>query len=113
MHTLILVKESCELFSFGLGANGQLGHGATTNSLKPCSLEGDYWTASGKAGTLVDGCSMEGTDVDTPRILKGIFAGGDQSFVTIHKVHLPDSSTCTDEPMVSWSSCTIVNLLLS
>ena len=99
MHTLVFVKATFEMWSFGLGANGQLGLGGTSNSLKPASVQGSYWTtpvSCGKAEVLVDGPSAEGSDVDSPRFVKGIFSGGDQSFVTIQTVVM----SSTDDPMV-------------
>ena len=100
MHTLVFVKATFELWSFGLGANGQLGLGGTSNSLKPASVQGSYWTSPvscDKAEVLVDGPSTEGTNVDPPRVFRGIFSGGDQSFVTVQTV----VKTSADEPMVS------------
>ena len=88
MHTLVLVKDSCELLSFGLGANGQLGGGKTVNSLQPTPTNGDNWTVpviSEATGTLADAKLTEESSVDC-RILKGIFSGGDQSFATM-EVH--------------------------
>ena len=100
MHTLVLLKTTCELFSFGLGANGQLGRGTTSNSLEPSLLKSDYWTAPVITGTLLDAQPPEENQVDSAdcRVLKGIFAGGDQSFATIisGNLDLPDY-----EPMVS------------
>ena len=83
MHTLVLVKDSCEVLSFGLGANGQLGRESTSNSLQPDPIQGDYWTApviseAAAAGTLLDASLTGGGG----RVLKGIYAGGDQSFAT-------------------------------
>ena len=86
MHTLVLVKDSCEVLSFGLGANGQLGRESTSNSLQPDPILGDYWTApviseAAAMGTLLD-VSLAGGGGGGARVLKGIYAGGDQSFAT-------------------------------
>ena len=87
MHTLVLVKDSCEVLSFGLGANGQLGKDTTSNSLQPDPIQGDYWTASviseaaAATGTLLDATLAGGGGGG--RVLKGIYAGGDQSFATV------------------------------
>ena len=100
MHTLVFVQGTFELWSFGLGANGQLGLGGTSNSLKPASVQGSYWTtpvSCEKAEVLVDGPLAEGTNVDPLRIFKGIFSGGDQSFITVQTIVIPS----TDDPMVS------------
>jgi hypothetical protein len=100
MHTLVLVKDSCEVLSFGLGANGQLGKENTSNSLQPDPIQGDYWTApviseAAPTGTLLDASLAGGGGGG--RVLKGIYAGGDQSFTTT-VVH-------TQETMVSVQLC--------
>ena len=87
MHTLVLVKDSCEVLSFGLGANGQLGRDNTSNSLQPDPIQGDYWTApviseAAATGTLLD-ASFTGGGGGGGHILKGIYTGGDQSFATV------------------------------
>ena len=82
MHTLVLVKDSCEVLSFGLGANGQLGRDNTANSLKPDPIKGDYWTAPTATGTLLD-AHLTGESSADCRVLKGLYAGGDQSFATV------------------------------
>lgn len=88
MHTLVLVKGSCEVLSFGLGANGQLGRSKTSNSLQPDPIQGNYWTVpvisevAGATETLSGVSAGEGTPLDS-RVLKGLYAGGDQSFVTV------------------------------
>ena len=88
MHTLVLVKDSCEVLSFGLGANGQLGKNNTSNSLQPDPVQGDYWTApviseAAATGTLLNASLAGGGGGGGGRVLKGIYAGGDQSFATI------------------------------
>ena len=94
MHTLVLVKDPCEVLSFGLGANGQLGRNSTSNSLQPDPIQGGYWTApaiseTAATGTLLD-ASLAGEGGGGGRVLKGVYAGGDQSFVTT-VVHAHDT----------------------
>ena len=92
MHTLVLVKGLCEVLSFGLGANGQLGRENTSNSLQPDPIQGDYWTApviseAAATGTLLDASLAGGGG---GRVLKGIYAGGDQSFAIV-VVHVQET----------------------
>ena len=105
MHTLVLVKDSCEVLSFGLGANGQLGRESTSNSLQPDPIQGDYWTApviseAAATGTLLD-ASLAGGGGGGGRVLKGIYAGGDQSFTTtVVQAQETMVSTCTHDIMM-------------
>ena len=103
MHTLVLVKDSCELLSFGLGASGQLGSGSSSNLLEPSPIKGDNWTAPVISGRLSDTQLTEGTPVDG-RTFKGIFAGGDQSFATIVV------SCNSEESMVCKNNCLLVSI---
>lgn len=99
MHTLVLVKDSCEPFSFGLGANGQLGSDSTSNSLKPSPLRGRCWTVPVIGATLSNEHLTDGTPVDR-QVLRGIFAGGDQSFATVH-VHVDFQERMVSQAIVT------------
>ena len=87
MHTLVVVKDSFEVLSFGLGANGQLGRDSTSNSLQPDPIKGGYWTApvsdDTDMKTMLDTYIARENSVDGGQVLKGVYAGGDQSFATV------------------------------
>ena len=86
-HTLALIDSTGKLYSFGLGANGQLGTSATTNQKTPTPVHGGWLpsTSLQEEGDLID----FGTPVDLVPlaehgfVVKRVFAGGDQSFVSV------------------------------
>ena len=125
MHTLVLVKDSCEVLSFGLGANGQLGRESTSNSLSPTRPHSGGpldWapviSEAAAAGTLLD-TSLAGGGGGGGRVLKGIYAGGDQSFATtVVQAQETMVSTCTHDIMmlkiinvVDFIKCTLTHSL--
>ncbi|XP_009077375.1 PREDICTED: probable E3 ubiquitin-protein ligase HERC4 isoform X3 [Acanthisitta chloris] len=71
-HTSAFVPSSGRIYSFGLGGNGQLGTGTTSNRKSPFTVKGNWIPYS----TL---CPMT-TDSEECYCVKRIFSGGDQSF---------------------------------
>ncbi|XP_078269385.1 putative E3 ubiquitin-protein ligase HERC4 isoform X2 [Rhinoraja longicauda] len=65
-HTLAFVPSSGKIYSFGLGGNGQLGTGSTSNRKSPSTVKG-AWIPYG-SNTQKSFC------------VRKIFSGGDQSF---------------------------------
>ena len=80
-HTVVLLKESGRLLSFGLNRSGQLGC-ATNKSLvqtaPPFVVEGDWLPHS----SLED--FKHGSLVGRGNVVRRVFAGGNQSFATIY-----------------------------
>ena len=58
------VSNSTKLYSFGLGGNGQLGVGSTNKYLNPISIKAKFVS-------------------DQNSVVKQVFSGGDQCFVTV------------------------------
>uniref|UniRef100_UPI00358F9D47 probable E3 ubiquitin-protein ligase HERC4 n=1 Tax=Myxine glutinosa TaxID=7769 RepID=UPI00358F9D47 len=73
-HTLAFVPACGLIYSFGLGGNGQLGIGSTTNRKSPFPVKRSLAprTQSNTSSDGAGGC-----------VQQSIFAGGDQSFVYI------------------------------
>ncbi|KAM4636375.1 putative E3 ubiquitin-protein ligase HERC4 isoform 2-T3 [Discoglossus pictus] len=71
-HTLAFVPSSGRIYSFGLGGNGQLGTGSTSNRKSPFTVKGNWLSHSDFAQNLgiAEACYC----------VKKIFSGGDQSF---------------------------------
>uniref|UniRef100_UPI00398EDCE3 probable E3 ubiquitin-protein ligase HERC4 n=1 Tax=Pristiophorus japonicus TaxID=55135 RepID=UPI00398EDCE3 len=71
-HTLAFVTSSGKVYSFGLGGNGQLGTGSTSNRKSPCTVQGAWVPYDGPDSPVLNArdnfCN------------KRIFSGGDQSF---------------------------------
>ena len=79
------VPSNGRVYSFGLGANGQLGIGSGSRSLTPCSVVGPFVTPEGNNGNqLLSECQNK-----EPCVVTSIYAGGDHSFATaiLSKVH--------------------------
>ncbi|XP_017135160.2 probable E3 ubiquitin-protein ligase HERC4 isoform X1 [Drosophila miranda] len=75
-HTLALVPSGGRVYSFGLGASGQLGTRNTISQTLPKVVIGPWVSPSGSA--LME--SSEGADESV--VIRKIFSGGDQSIVT-------------------------------
>ncbi len=80
-HTVVMLKESGRLLSFGLNKSGQLG--CTTSkplieTTPPFVVEGEWLPYS----TLEE--FAHGSPVDKGNVVKRIFAGGNQSFAIIY-----------------------------
>uniref|UniRef100_A0A8C6FY16 HECT and RLD domain containing E3 ubiquitin protein ligase 4 n=1 Tax=Moschus moschiferus TaxID=68415 RepID=A0A8C6FY16_MOSMO len=71
-HTSAFVPSSGRIYSFGLGGNGQLGTGSTSNRKSPFTVKGNWFPYNGQCPPDFD--SVEYFCV------KRIFSGGDQSF---------------------------------
>ncbi|OCT70081.1 probable E3 ubiquitin-protein ligase HERC4 isoform X2 [Xenopus laevis] len=84
-HTLAFVPSSGRIYSFGLGGNGQLGIGSTSNKKSPSMVKGNWLTHEDYVRRLpeANGCYC----------VKRIYSGGDQSFAhyfTIQNCLPPD-----------------------
>ncbi|XP_067408714.1 probable E3 ubiquitin-protein ligase HERC4 isoform X3 [Emydura macquarii macquarii] len=71
-HTSAFVPSSGRIYSFGLGGNGQLGTGSTSNRKSPFTVKGNWIPYSGQCPPT--------TDSEEYYCVKRIFSGGDQSF---------------------------------
>ncbi|NWW65047.1 HERC4 ligase, partial [Ifrita kowaldi] len=71
-HTTAFVPSSGRIYSFGLGGNGQLGTGTTSNRKSPFTVKGNWIPYSTQ-------CLMS-PDNEECYCVKRIFSGGDQSF---------------------------------
>ncbi|XP_007895541.1 probable E3 ubiquitin-protein ligase HERC4 isoform X3 [Callorhinchus milii] len=84
-HTLAFVPSSGKLHSFGLGGNGQLGTGFTSNRKSPSIV---------KAAWAVHNVSSPPDVDDDYFCVKAIYSGGDQSFA--HYTSLQNSLPADD-----------------
>ncbi|NXD67972.1 HERC4 ligase, partial [Eolophus roseicapillus] len=71
-HTTAFVPSSGRIYSFGLGGNGQLGTGTTSNRKSPFTVKGNWLPYSTQ-------CPIT-TGSEECYCVKRIFSGGDQSF---------------------------------
>ncbi|NXJ08000.1 HERC4 ligase, partial [Odontophorus gujanensis] len=71
-HTTAFVPSSGRIYSFGLGGNGQLGTGTTSNRKSPFTVKGNWLPYSTQ-------CPIP-ADSEQYYCVKRIFSGGDQSF---------------------------------
>ncbi|NXO01064.1 HERC4 ligase, partial [Rhinopomastus cyanomelas] len=71
-HTTAFVPSSGRIYSFGLGGNGQLGTGTTSNRKSPFTVKGNWIPYSTQ-------CPLT-PDSEEFFCVKRIFSGGDQSF---------------------------------
>ena len=82
-----MIETTGKIYSFGLGANGQLGTSTTTNQKLPAPVHGGWLSSNTlqEEGDLID----FGTPVDLVPlaehgfVVKRVFAGGDQSFASV------------------------------
>ena len=65
------------MFSFGKGSNGQLGSGHSCITMSPVAVSG-HWLSPNR----IEDCSYA-SPVDGGHVVKGVYAGGDQSFTTV------------------------------
>uniref|UniRef100_A0A4W3GEK6 HECT and RLD domain containing E3 ubiquitin protein ligase 4 n=1 Tax=Callorhinchus milii TaxID=7868 RepID=A0A4W3GEK6_CALMI len=78
-HTLAFVPSSGKLHSFGLGGNGQLGTGFTSNRKSPSIVKAAW--AVHNVSSPPGKCQSTSHDVDDDYFcVKAIYSGGDQSF---------------------------------
>ncbi|XP_053163447.1 probable E3 ubiquitin-protein ligase HERC4 isoform X4 [Hemicordylus capensis] len=71
-HTSAFVPSTGRIYSFGLGGNGQLGTGSTSNRKSPFPVKGNWLPYGGQIPPDSDGGEYY--------CVKRIFSGGDQSF---------------------------------
>ncbi|NWW90802.1 HERC4 ligase, partial [Rhynochetos jubatus] len=71
-HTTAFVPSSGRIYSFGLGGNGQLGTGTTSNRKSPFTVKGNWLPFSTQRPITIDS--------EECYCVKRIFSGGDQSF---------------------------------
>ncbi|XP_016850770.1 probable E3 ubiquitin-protein ligase HERC4 isoform X3 [Anolis carolinensis] len=79
-HTSAFVPSTGRIYSFGLGGNGQLGMGSTSNRKSPFPVKGNFLPFNGQIPL--------NSDRDEYYYVRRIFSGGDQSFS--HYVTLQD-----------------------
>ncbi|KAF7247412.1 putative E3 ubiquitin-protein ligase HERC4 [Varanus komodoensis] len=85
-HTSAFVPSTGRIYSFGLGGNGQLGMGSTSNRKSPFPVKGNWLPYDGRLPLKSDG--------EEYYCVKRIFSGGDQSFS--HYVTPQDSVPADD-----------------
>lgn len=77
-HTLAHVSKTGRLFSFGLGACGQLGIDAVDQHNSPCQVHGPFMPHQPPADTMTAMCvDNEGS----PLVIRKMYTGGDHCFV--------------------------------
>ncbi|XP_073935089.1 probable E3 ubiquitin-protein ligase HERC4 isoform X4 [Castor canadensis] len=97
-HTSAFVPSSGRIYSFGLGGNGQLGTGSTSNRKSPFTVKGNWFPYSGH-------CSPD-IDAEDYFCVKRIFSGGDQSFshyCSPQNCGPPDDFRCPDPSRQIWT----------
>ncbi|XP_032651157.1 putative E3 ubiquitin-protein ligase HERC4 isoform X1 [Chelonoidis abingdonii] len=97
-HTSAFVPSSGRIYSFGLGGNGQLGTGSTSNRKSPFTVKGNWIPYSGQY--------PPSTDSEEYYCVKRIFSGGDQSFshyFNPQNMMPPDDFRCPDSSKQIWT----------
>ncbi|XP_039402879.1 probable E3 ubiquitin-protein ligase HERC4 isoform X1 [Mauremys reevesii] len=97
-HTSAFVPSSGRIYSFGLGGNGQLGTGSTSNRKSPFTVKGNWIPYSGQC--------PPSTDSEEYYCVKRIFSGGDQSFshyFNPQNMMPPDDFRCSDSSKQIWT----------
>uniref|UniRef100_A0A8C7B7F9 HECT and RLD domain containing E3 ubiquitin protein ligase 4 n=1 Tax=Neovison vison TaxID=452646 RepID=A0A8C7B7F9_NEOVI len=97
-HTSAFVPSSGRIYSFGLGGNGQLGTGSTSNRKSPFTVKGNWFPYNGQ-------CPPD-TDSEEYFCVKRIFSGGDQSFSHYsnrQNCGPPDDFRCPDPSKQIWT----------
>ncbi|XP_019299869.1 probable E3 ubiquitin-protein ligase HERC4 isoform X6 [Panthera pardus] len=97
-HTSAFVPSSGRIYSFGLGGNGQLGTGSTSNRKSPFTVKGNWFPYNGQCPP----------DIDSEEYfcVKRIFSGGDQSFSHYSNPQNcgpPDDFRCPDPSKQIWT----------
>uniref|UniRef100_K9INP7 Probable E3 ubiquitin-protein ligase HERC4 n=1 Tax=Desmodus rotundus TaxID=9430 RepID=K9INP7_DESRO len=97
-HTSAFVPSSGRIYSFGLGGNGQLGTGSTSNRKSPFTVKGNWFPYNGQCPP----------DVGSEEYfcVKRIFSGGDQSFSHYSNPQNcgpPDDFRCSDPSKQIWT----------
>uniref|UniRef100_UPI0031343193 probable E3 ubiquitin-protein ligase HERC4 isoform 4 n=1 Tax=Mus musculus TaxID=10090 RepID=UPI0031343193 len=97
-HTSAFVPSSGRIYSFGLGGNGQLGTGSTSNRKSPFTVKGNWFSYNGQ-------CPQDIGSEDY-FCVKRIFSGGDQSFShysSPQNCGPPDDFRCSDPSKQIWT----------
>ncbi|XP_031204184.1 probable E3 ubiquitin-protein ligase HERC4 isoform X7 [Mastomys coucha] len=97
-HTSAFVPSSGRIYSFGLGGNGQLGTGTTSNRKSPFTVKGNWFSYNGQ-------CPQDIGSEDY-FCVKRIFSGGDQSFSHYSSPQScgpPDDFRCSDPSKQIWT----------
>nr|XP_044993433.1 probable E3 ubiquitin-protein ligase HERC4 isoform X4 [Jaculus jaculus] len=97
-HTSAFVPSSGRIYSFGLGGNGQLGTGSTSNRKSPFTVKGNWFPYNGP-------CPPD-TNSGEYFCVKRIFSGGDQSFShysSLQNCGPPDDFRCPDPSKQIWT----------
>ncbi|XP_028632618.1 probable E3 ubiquitin-protein ligase HERC4 isoform X3 [Grammomys surdaster] len=97
-HTSAFVPSSGRIYSFGLGGNGQLGTGSTSNRKSPFTVKGNWFSYNGQ-------CPQDIGSEDY-FCVKRIFSGGDQSFSHYSSPQScapPDDFRCPDPSKQIWT----------
>ncbi|XP_025061346.1 probable E3 ubiquitin-protein ligase HERC4 isoform X3 [Alligator sinensis] len=98
-HTAAFVPSSGRIYSFGLGGNGQLGTGTTSNRKSPFTVKGNWLSYS-------EASNPPTTDNEQYYCVKRIFSGGDQSFAHYfnpQNMVLPDDFRYPDSSKQIWN----------
>nr|XP_055209649.1 probable E3 ubiquitin-protein ligase HERC4 isoform X8 [Gorilla gorilla gorilla] len=97
-HTSAFVPSSGRIYSFGLGGNGQLGTGSTSNRKSPFTVKGNWYAYNGQC--------LPDIDSEEYFCVKRIFSGGDQSFShysSPQNCGPPDDFRCPDPTKQIWT----------
>ncbi|XP_055130444.1 probable E3 ubiquitin-protein ligase HERC4 isoform X7 [Symphalangus syndactylus] len=97
-HTCAFVPSSGRIYSFGLGGNGQLGTGSTSNRKSPFTVKGNWYPYNGQC--------LPDIDSEEYFCVKRIFSGGDQSFShysSPQNCGPPDDFRCPDPTKQIWT----------
>ncbi|XP_063583445.1 probable E3 ubiquitin-protein ligase HERC4 isoform X5 [Pongo abelii] len=97
-HTSAFVPSSGRTYSFGLGGNGQLGTGSTSNRKSPFTVKGNWYPYNGQC--------LPDIDSEEYFCVKRIFSGGDQSFShysSPQNCGPPDDFRCPDPTKQIWT----------
>ncbi|KAG8435258.1 hypothetical protein GDO86_013274 [Hymenochirus boettgeri] len=97
-HTLAFVPLCGRVYSFGLGGNGQLGTGSTSNRKSPYTVKGN-WLSHSKYAQYSQGDKR-------CYCVKRIYSGGDQSFThyfTVQNCLPPDDFRKCNCPRKIWT----------
>uniref|UniRef100_A0A2K5C0G0 HECT and RLD domain containing E3 ubiquitin protein ligase 4 n=1 Tax=Aotus nancymaae TaxID=37293 RepID=A0A2K5C0G0_AOTNA len=97
-HTSAFVPSSGRIYSFGLGGNGQLGTGSTSNRKSPFTVKGNWYPYNGQC--------LPDIDSEEYFCVKRIFSGGDQSFSHYsgpQNCGPPDDFRCPDPTKQIWT----------
>ena len=78
-HTVVLLKDSGRMLTFGLNKSGQLGCGTVSKLITHPSVVTGNWLPHESLNDM-----KQGSLVDRGSVVKEIFAGGNQSYAAIY-----------------------------